>query len=248
MDKTLSYKKTRWLFNFEGKVIEIKVKAGDKVVVGQELAIVEEEECFSIDLSPYILRWSEISKGALRNELSGKKIVSGEFLVKGLNSPVEGVIDKVDEFMVAQIKLLTVHQKVITSPVDSVVKEVNKTSMELAFRALDVPISGLVEGKVWGNSRLLIIDKLSAIDYSMKGGIGFTSEFDRAMLVKAEVVGLVGMVIVSEKSDFTVGNLQLLLGVIPSAVFKQVMSKLGEEKAYRVLLNTKMGRMLFAVQ
>ena len=248
MDKTYSYKKTHWLISFEGKLIRAQVKVGETVLVGQELATVEEEAFGEIDLSGFLLRWSEINKAALRHELTGKVVKKGMMLVKGLFSKYDGTIESVNEFMVAKVTLEISHQRVITSPVVSEVTALTKDSLELSFRALDVPVDGIGDGKIWGNCRLKLISSLADIDFSKNGEVGFCNHLDRALLIKAEVVGMVGLVFVGEIDKNRLGTTELLLAEMSSAVFKQVASKLGDESVFRVLLNTKMGRILFVVQ
>ena len=246
---SLLAKRSCWIIGFEGKKVSIKVKAGQKVAAGETLVEVEVVDRATISIGPQVAKWSEINKGALRHQLQGMKVSPGTHLVRGIESSVSGVIESIDEFMVAHILLESVHFQAITAPVKSVVKAVKKDTIELEFKAYEVPVVGLNEGKVWGDCQFVLLKTIVDIDFRKRGMVGIVDRFEKAMVTKAEVVGMAGLLLVGvEVENGTEVMTKVLLGTLSSAFFQQLMSKLGSESIFRVLLNTKVGRMLVAVQ
>jgi hypothetical protein len=115
----------------------------------------------------------------------------------------------------------------------------------LEFQAFEIKGKGIIEGKCWGSSDLKPIEKISDLDYQSEDSIVMSYNMEKSFVTKAEVIGVNGIIMLEKGSECV--NIESALPIL--AVCQkdwEVLVAIGEklEEEARILLNTKLGRLL----
>jgi len=246
--------KTKWTIRFETGT-EVAVKLGDEVKKDQLLASRTEYEEVSKSLWSCFPGVKTKDINSLKNCLVGMvieegRVIGGENGVMGKKvvSTVSGKIEKVDEFERIIIKKNNkkVHQYL--APCQSKVSSIEATSIVLEFRAEEWVGKSIKDGKCWGGG-LKAVEKISDLSLNDNGKIILLSIFDGAILTKAEVVGVVGVIVLlSEVLESISDKINTNLPVL--ALERNDYDRLKSIKNFenrQGLLNVANGRLLLVI-
>lgn len=243
--------KGKWLIEVpEGA--EVLVKDKSKVDVGDELIKVKGEEIRSYSVADAVEKLGEERVKKIVDKWRGKEVKEGQELGgdgklfgKKWYSPGNGAVEGIDEFYNLHLRASVGEEKVIRSPLKAVVDRSDKKDLVLAFDAWEFKGQGLIEGKVWGECDFEIVRGINDLSSRRKGEVVLVEGVDELVGLKAEVVGVRGLVILeNETTEQTGDNLPIL--TVAEEVWKDLV-KLTKKRS-RVLLNSKTGRLLVVIE
>jgi hypothetical protein len=247
--------KAKWVISLttDAKVL---VKVGDVINEGQLVAECKLYEEKIFDLSVDYGGLSNDNWEKVKTNLSGMTIREGELIFesgavfgKRPKAPVSGLVTKIDEFRNIYVKLTGEKIKKVISPVDAKVALVDKESLVLEFKAEEYPGEGVTEGKAWGSGGLKFVEHLTELSVKDNGRVILVDELNQAMLTKADVVGIKGVVVmdggVKDDGGKIVSGLPILK-VDGDKFFR--LRKFAVDENTRVLLNAGGGRLLLCLK
>lgn len=241
--------KTKWIIRIPA-LAKVLVKVGEKVNEGQAVAILNGGVVKRFDFSVVFSRFSAEVLEKLKRELTGKSVTEGEQMVVGgkkIYAPATGNLIEIDEFYNLVIEEKDQKEKTeIQSPVGAKVLSVAQGKVVLWFNAMVVEGKGLVEGKAWGHLGNEVVGKLNDLNYTMKDKVMLVEKIDRTMLMKAEVMGVVGMVIKKQTNDFDFDRMDTMFPILEVGPkeWTQLKDKLSDYAQSKVFVNTVKGRLL----
>ena len=251
-----SHVKAKWSIKLGNKV-ELKVKTGDEVVVGQVLGSSQTGEIKLFDASMVLSRFSREKIDDFFVALLEKELKAGDLMVdtggvfgKKIFSPSDGIFLGVDEFYNIKIKLDEEQKRVISSPVNGEVEKIDKEKVVIAFKAIEFKGRSIIDGKAWGNSDLNIINKVTEIDFNVNGKIILSSCIDNCFLTKAEVIGAVAVLVHLGKDEVIPDRINSDLPILglDDNEWDNLVWHRKEGKEKRMLLNSKNGRVLMVIE
>ena len=241
--------KTKWAIKLPLKS-KILVEIGDVVEQNQIMAEVEDLEIKSYN---YAVIFSGIEAEKLaelnskfKNELVNQGdlfCVRSGFLGKKICFPDSGKFLEVNEFGSLKIEIDAGNKKEIKAPVKSKVSKIEDGKLVLDFWVKEFKGEGLVEGKTWGDGQLEKINRLDELGPNMDGKVLFTDNLETTFLLKAEVVGVVGVVTNTKVDEI---KIKIPVLYLEDDVW-QTLLKLKNQKN-RFLLNSVMGRLLLVLE
>lgn len=240
--------KAKWIIKIGSKA-KIKCKVGDLLKMGDVVMEEGNDVLKSYDASIVLSRVGKDKIESINNSLKEKKICAGDIICEtgGISSkkifaPIGGTFVGIDEFFNMTIKEETIDKKIIKAPVDCRVGEINKEKVVLEFGAYEIKGKGIILGRVWGDADFKVIEQLSELDYKCEGKIILTENIESTFLTKAEVVGVVGLIVKEEKE--LEADIPILW--VENADWEKLVSMGEKNILYRVLLNAKLERLLIA--
>ena len=236
--------KTKWICRIES-TSKVEVEAGQKVGVGKVMATSKQREVVSYKM-PMIGRDAS---------LVGKVIEEGELVWKGggmwpkkIFSPVGGKIVGFDELDNILIEKTSSTSKEVCSPVAALVSKVDKDKIVLEFEAIEFKGKGRTRGKVWGDISQVAVEKIADLNSGLAGKIVLVSGISAALLVKAEVVGVVGIVTREEESENIDQKIEMVVWSCAEKDWKDLKKLLASSKGEaRGMINSLKGRLLVVV-
>lgn len=241
--------KTKWAIKLPLKS-KVLVKVGDVVCQDQ---IVAEVEDLIIKSYNYATIFNGVEKEKLteldskfRNELVNQGdlfCIKQGFFGKKICFPQSGKFLEVNEFGSLKIEIDMGNKKEIKAPVKSKVSKIEDEKLVLDFWVTEFSGEGLVEGKAWGDGQLEKINRLDRLGPNMDGKILFTDNLDPTFLLKAEVVGVLG-VVTNKKVDELKIKIPVLF--LNDEVWQNLLKFNNQEN--RFLLNSTMGRLLLVLE
>ncbi|HRS22856.1 MAG TPA: hypothetical protein P5562_01760 [Candidatus Woesebacteria bacterium] len=238
--------RTRWIIRIGPKA---KIKCQGKEMVDRGEVILEESnEVFrNYDASVVLSRLPKEKIEALKRSWRGKDVKRGDLIgevggiiKKKIFAPVDGKLYDIDEFYNLVIKVEEKNKRIVRSPVRAKVGEISQKKVLLEFDARVIRGQGVVTGRTWGDSDLKEYSAMSDLNYASEGRIILVDNPDQTFITKAEVVGVVGLVV------RTIGEVEAdipILKIEPSNW--EALLKMGEKnRLYRTFLNTKSERLL----
>lgn len=243
--------KTKWIIKISGEA-NFLVKEGDMVVLGELLAKVKPKEIESFNFSQFFGKLSESKLKDMNQKFKNSWVNSGDLLCltggifpNKLCFPMSGNFLEIDEFGNLRIEKIDTQEKEIVSPINSKVIKIEDDKIILEFEAQEFKGEGKIEGKSWGNAWIMIIDENKDLNSEMYGGILFTNNLSRSFLLKAEVVGIVG-VVTNQEIGIELINSDLPLLKLDDDDWDNLMKHKGQKR--RMLLNSRVGRLLMVVE
>jgi hypothetical protein len=241
--------KTKWGINVLGSG-EILVKSGEQVLEGQVLVKIKDKMVKSFDFSGFLSKITSQKLLELNEKFSGSSVTTGEILCvgKGIFSgkicfPADGNFLSIDEFGVLKIEQEDGQEKEILSPVNSKVLKVDENKIFLGFEVYEFKGEGLIEGKVWGKGEIKLINDNKNLNFGLKDNLLFTNNLSKLFLLKAEVVGVKGIVTNTKKEEILT-DLPVLY--LDDSEWKELFRS--EDKVKNFLLNSKVGRLLMVLE
>jgi hypothetical protein len=243
--------KATWVIKLPEKV-KILVEIGDKVKVGDKLAVYSSHKVEIFDYSGKLSGVAEEKREELNNFFKEKAVNEGEiFFNLGIFRnkicfPLTGLCLGFDEFKNLKIETEENEKKEIFTPVDAKVTKIEEGKMVLEFGAKEYKGQGLNGLKAWGEGRVQIIDEIKLLNYELDNNILFTNNFNKAFLLKAQVVGIKAVVFCdNEEIKETDINLPFLR--LDEQNWKDFMKEnLGKDK--KILVNAKMDKLLLVLE
>ena len=102
----------------------------------------------------------------------------------------------------------------------------------------------MIGGKTWGKGEVKIINENKNLDFSLKGSLLFTENSSKTFLLKAEVVGVTGVVTNKKYDDDLLIGLPVLY--LNEIEWKELMKYNKETRNF--LLNSRIGRLLMVLE
>lgn len=243
---------TKWVIALQ-PTAKTMVRPGEKVIAGQTVArdVIVKERIINIPgmagLSP-----KEMEEFAVQN--NGRTVTEGEilfetngFFKKKLISPAGGKIVRIDEFRNVHIQSTGEGEREIQSPTQALVESVNSESITLEFEAEEYTGRGLVEGRMWAHEGIKMVERMGELSFSDCNKIILLKKLTPAMLLKAEVVGVNGIVILDEGEDEKNVRINFKLPILAVGAddWKTLLGKAGDKR--RAMINTQNGRLLLVI-
>lgn len=242
--------KAKWIVKFPVGS-EVLVKEGDRVVENQVLVKVDNIKTESINLSNFIGKFNRNKIDQLNTKLKGVWVNSGELMCltggifpKKICFPMSGNFVEIDEFGYLKIEVKEEAKKEIVAPVNSMVIKTDADNLVLGFKAKEFKGKGLVIGKSWGRSKLEIINETKDLNFELKNNILLTQNLSNNFLLKAEVVGVVGIVTDIEVKEELVTSLPVLK--LDQESWQELMKYKGLDK--KMLINSRLERLLLVLE
>jgi hypothetical protein len=242
--------KGSWIIKLPSKS-KILVKIGDKIEENQKLAIFSSHAVESFDYSAIMLKLSDEAREELNLTFKDKGVKEGEvfykegFLKNKLCFPTSGTCLGFDEFKNLKIEKSETEKKEIFSPVGGKISKIEDGKMVIEFEAKEYEGVGLNELKAWGKGEIKIIDDVKLLDYEMDKNVLFTQNFDLSFLLKAQVVGIKAVVVLSENINEIEMEIPLLR--LDKKVWDDFMKEnWGKEK--KMLVNAKTSKLLLVLE
>jgi hypothetical protein len=242
--------KTKWGINISGES-HFLVKVGQEVADGQILARVKEKKINSFDISSFLGKIDVEKLSVLNEKFKNSWVNSGELICmtggifpSKICFPMTGSFVGIDEFGILRIEESSDIEKEIKSPVNSRVLKLEEDKISLEFEVQEFKGESLVEGKTWGKGKIKLINEARDLDSSLRGGLLFTNNLSKTFLLKAEVIGVTGIVTNKKTDDELMMDLPVLF--LDDSEWKEILSHDGENKSF--LLNSRVGRLLMVLE
>ena len=233
---------------------KVKVAVGEEVEAGTDLLEVVGSEEEVVDVSARIGGLKPAEKRKLAEILPGMKINdkvavyrTGGLFPKKIFLPVSGEATKLDEFGNLYYKGEADKARKISCPVGAKVVKNDGQSLELEFRAKEYTGRGIYDGKVWAAEGIKYVDDMADLSSKEKGRVVLTEKADQAWLMKAEVVGIVGVVVIDDGLKENDGRINFKLPVLAleKSEWQELKEQEGEVK--RLMINATGGRLLIII-
>ena len=243
--------KAKWIIKFPvgSKVL---VKTGDKVEENQVVVKIDGKKVESMNLSNFFGKFSDSKSEQLNQKLKGVWVNSGELMCltggvfpKKICFPMSGNFLEIDEFGYLKIEVKEDKQREIVAPIESVVLKIETDKLILEFKAREFKGRGLVAGKSWGEGRIEVINESKDLTFKLKDNIILTQNLTNSFLLKAEVVGVVGVITDSEvKEEDLITGLPLLK--LDKDTWQELLKCQGTNK--KMLINSRLERLLLVLE
>jgi hypothetical protein len=243
--------KSTWVIKLPAKV-KLLVKVGDRVEAGDKLAVFSSHKIETFNYSGNLAGMSDEKRDELNSFFKEKLVKIGEpFYSVGIFKnkvcfPLTGLCLGFDEFKNLRIEKEEGEKKEILTPVKAKVNKIEEEKIVLEFDAKEYEGKGLNELKAWGEGEIKIIDDIKLLNYEMNGNVLFTKNFDKAFLLKAEVIGVKAIVVLGNEE---IKELDINLPVLrlEEKTWNDFMKEnLGESK--KMLVNAKMDKVLLVLE
>jgi hypothetical protein len=243
--------KFTWVIKLPTKA-KLLVKVGDKVDVGDNLAVFNSHKVETFDYSGSLTKMNDEQREELNKMFKEKPVKVGEvFYNLGVFKnkicfPLTGLCLGFDEFKNLRVEKEESEKKEIFAPVKAKVSKIEEEKIVLEFRAKEYEGEGLNGLKAWGEGEIKIIDDIKFVNYELNKNVFFTKKFDKTLLLKAEVVGVKAIVIL-DKEEVKGLDINLPVLRLKEKIWNVFMKEnKGEEK--RMLVNAKMNRLLLVLE
>lgn len=239
----------------EGEVKKL-VKVGDKVESEGVVLEYKRQKKELVPASDFLKGHSLEEKEKILGQIKGKRFGVGEpifskggIFSKKVLAKIEGEVEAIDEFdNLVMVGNETGVTERIRSPVAGVVSKVDKDKIVIEFKGWEVTGEGGGNlAKVWGDLKLKIVKSIFDIKSDLIGGkVVIVENPDRIWLTKAQVLGVRAVIVVGDKSG--VEQMDLPIVGIEKKKIEELIMKYKNEESVRVLVNSRLGRILVVVQ
>lgn len=241
--------KTKWAIKLPSKS-KILVEVGDVIEQDQIVAEVEDLEIKNYNYAA-IFNGMGVSKimglnSKFKNELVNQGdlfCIKDGFFGKKICFPESGKFLEINEFGSLKIEIDMGTKKEIKAPVRSKVSKIEDGKLILDFWVKEFKGEGLVEGKTWGDGQLENINRLDKLGPNLDGKILFTDNLDSTFLLKAEVVGVVGIVTNTKADEL---KIKIPALYVENNIWQELLRL--DRNENRFLLNPVMGRLLLVLE
>ncbi len=242
--------KTKWGISILGDS-KFLVKVGENVSEGQILAKVKEKKINSFDISSFLGKMEPEKIASLNDKFKNSWVNSGELICmtggifpSKICFPMTGSFVELDNFGILRIEESEENEKEIISPVKSKVLKIEKDKISLEFEVQEFKGEGLIEGKTWGKGEIKIINETRDLDFNLRGNLLFSDNLSKTFLLKAEVIGVTGLVTNKKNDDELTSDLPILF--LEENEWKELLKYKNEKRNF--LLNSRLGRLLMVLE
>jgi len=243
--------KAKWIIKFPIDS-EILVKLGEKIKQNQVVVKTDFRRVESIDLSNFLGKLNENKIQEINQKFKGVWVDSGELMCltgglfpKKICFPMSGNFLEVDEFGYLKIETKENKKREMVAPIESVVTKIETDRLVLEFYACELKGKGLVTGKSWGEGKIELINDAKDLTSKFNNRILLTQNLSNSFLLKAEVVGVVGIVTDSDIKEEDI-NSELPLLKLDKEEWKKLLKFQGVDK--KMLINTRLERLLLVLE
>jgi hypothetical protein len=243
--------KATWVIKLPIKS-KLFVEVGDNVKVGDKLAVFNSHKVETFDYNGNLGKISENKREELNNLFKDKLVKEGDlFYNLGIFKnkicfPLSGLCLGFDEFKNLKIEKTEDTKKEIFSPVEAKVSKIEDGKMILEFNAKEYKGQGLTGTKAWGEGEVRIIDDIKFLNHQMNGNILFTNNLNKAFLLKAKVIGVRAIVVLSDEKNSEVES-DLPVLKLEKQVWDDFMKE-NLKKNKKILVNPKMDKLLLVLE
>jgi hypothetical protein len=254
--KSLKKVEVKWTIAIpEGEVKKL-VKTGDKVERGEVVLEYLSREKILIPAADFLKKHSPEDKQKILDQIKEKRFGMGEVIFsksgifsKKVLASTEGEVVGIDEFdNLIMLGRESDSKEIIKSPVRGEVIKIDQDKITIGFKGWEIigePGGNL--SKAWGDLRLKIIKNIFEIKSDLiEGKVVIVENPDKIWLMKAQVLGVMGVIVIGDKSE--VDDLDLPIVGVEETNIKELLAKYKEEDLVRVLINSRLGRVLVVVQ
>ena len=206
----------------------------------------------TFNYSGSLTKMSEKKREELDSFFKEKEVQEGEiFYELGIFKnkicfPLTGICLGFDEFKNLKIEKVEDEEKEIFSPIEAKVGKIEDGKLVLEFKAKEYEGQGLNGLKAWGEGEVKVIDEVKFLDYEMDDNILFTNNLDKAFLLKAQVVGVKG-VVVFDNEEIKEVDIDVPVLRLEKQIWDEFMKEnLGKKK--KILVNAKMDKLLLVLE
>jgi hypothetical protein len=239
--------KAMWVIKLPAKA-KILVEIGDKVKENDKLAVFSSHKVETFDFSGPLSKISEDKRQELNNFFEEKHVEAGDLILNlgifknKICFPMAGLCLGFDEFKNLRIEKREDNKKEILAPVEAKVNKIEEGRMVLEFNAKEYKAEGLNGLKAWGSGEIKVIDDMKLLSYKMENNVLFTKNLNKAFLLKAQVVGVKGLVVLGNEEIKEI-NINLPVIRLEEEVWKEFMKEnLGKDR--KILINAKTDKLL----
>lgn len=243
--------KSNWVIKLPVKA-KVLVKIGDKVEVGDKLATFNSHKVEVFDYSGSLSLMSENKRQEL-NDFFKEKVVKKDELFCNIGIfknqicfPLTGLCLGFDEFKNLRIEQIEDEEKEIISPIEAKVSKIEDGKMILEFKAKEYLGEGLNGFKAWSDGEVKIIDDIKFLNHDLEDKVLFTKNFERAFLLKAQAIGVVGIVILDNEELKEVDIDLPVLKLKEQEWNHFIKDNLGKNK--KMLINAKADKLLLVLE
>jgi hypothetical protein len=241
--------KAKWGINISGES-SFLVKTGESVLEGQVLAKVKDEKINSFDFSGFLGKVNSQKLLELNEKFCDSWVNTGDVIcmIGGIFPnkicfPISGTFLGLDEFGILRIEEKSETKKEILSPVNSKVSKIDKDKISLEFEVYEFKGEGIVGGKAWGKGEIKLINNAKDLNFNFKDSLLFTDNLSKTFLLKAEVVGVVGIVSKIKQDEIST---ELPVLFLDESEWKDLFRR--EDKVKSFLINSRVGRLLMVIE
>ena len=243
--------KSVWVIKLPAKA-NILVEVGDKVKIGDKLAVFNSHKVENFDYNGKLSSMSDDVREDLNNLFKEKMVTTGDlFCTLGIFKnkicfPATGLCLGLDEFKNLKIEMVEDEKKEIFTPVEAKVSKIEEGKMVLEFEAKEYIGVGLTGLKAWGQGKVKIVDEIKFLNYELDGNVLFTNNLDKAFLFKAMVVGA-SAVVFNGNEDIKEIDINLPILKLEDHVWKDFMKE-NLDKERKILVNARMDKLLLVLE
>jgi hypothetical protein len=245
--------KTRWVVSIpEGA--KVLVVEGQEVKADENLVEISGNNVKTINVSERFGALSGTDRAKLMGLLPGMKVTEGKviyktggFFPKKIVLPITGEVINIDEFDNLHFKEAKNKIRKVTCPVDARVVKKDGKVLEMEFLAIEYGGRGISEGKAWGTKGLKEVLNLADLSSEDADKIIMTESLHPSWLIKAEVVGVRGVVVIddNEGREGDRINSKLPILALEKDEWQELVKNVSEVK--RAMINTANGSLLLVV-
>ena len=239
-----------WIIKLPHKA-KVLVEVGDIVKEGDKLVVFKSHRVEAFDFSNSLSNLSDEKREQINNMFRDKFVKTGDVFCKvgifknKICFPLTGTCLGFDEFKNLRIEMVEDEEKEIFAPIESKVTKIEDGKMVLEFGAREYKGEGLNGLKAWGTGEIKIIDDSKFLSYELDGNILFTSNLEKAFLLKAQVVGVNAVVTNNDETKDVYINLTILK--LEKNVWHEFMKEnIGKKK--KMMVNAKMDKLLIVLE
>jgi len=202
-----------------GNRAKILVKKGQKVAVGDVLALKERKKTKKAFFPSWLKKNSGIwAKGG--KKVVGEKVEVDEVLYEKTSfpkksltwlSPVRGEITNLHEEKGYLEILIGKEEEKLISPVSGTVAKAGKGEIQISFLAQELKGEGLGEGVGWGRLTVLENQLLATLSADHEGQVLVVEEISASLIEKGRALGVVAFIAFAKESELTQSSLPVLI-------------------------------------
>jgi hypothetical protein len=247
--------KSTWIVGFSENST-LKVKKGDRVIRGQVLFEEKYNEERVFGLQDQLRELSKVQIEEINQKFKGRKILQNEviFEKKGwwgrrITAPQGGVFKDVDEWLNIHIIVDGKTQRMVKSPINAQVIGVKNNEIVLEFEAMEVQGKGVGdESRKWVSNGIKYVNSPTDLNYESEGKVILLERQVNSILIKAEVVGVGGVVLLDGGVFLTEDvriNFKMPTVAVSEESFKELKELQGQQ--VQVLVDGNSGKLLLMI-
>lgn len=230
---------------------KLKVKEGESVEVGDVIYELHEN---IVDRLP-LIGWQNLNSSGRKKilqEIIKKDLITGQiigqtgwFLKNILKSPGAGKCLGVDEF--GNIELESEKDEKYLAPISANKIRMDDGKIIFELKGFEFEGEGITQFKVWGDFDGLVVDDMNQIDSLQSKQIVIIKDNNIDAAIKAEAVGVVGMILVGFEKTRDLVDSDIPIILIKDDDLEKII-KLVDGRKSKIWLNATVGKVLVVLE